>query len=151
MNLFATVSLYGGGPGSGCNPEVGKCGHHALYHGTSVENALSILKYGFDTKRNLTKKDPEEEKTVSFTKNRKTAEGAYGAIDSFRKGSIVPGGGRGAVITVKVPYHVLRTMRKGGGYENEGEYQTKGRKFDRKYIHKVEIYDKGKKTTLRPR
>jgi hypothetical protein len=26
MNLFSTLSLYGGGPGSGCNPAVGKCG-----------------------------------------------------------------------------------------------------------------------------
>jgi hypothetical protein len=26
LNLFATIELYGGGEGSGCNPEVGKCG-----------------------------------------------------------------------------------------------------------------------------
>ncbi len=30
MNLAATISLYGGGPGSGCNPEVGKCGRPSL-------------------------------------------------------------------------------------------------------------------------
>lgn len=26
MNLASTISIYAGGPGSGCNPEVGKCG-----------------------------------------------------------------------------------------------------------------------------
>src|SRR5438309_4808215 len=26
MNLQATIELYGGGPGSGCNPDVGRCG-----------------------------------------------------------------------------------------------------------------------------
>jgi hypothetical protein len=26
MNLAVTISIYAGGPGSGCNPEVGKCG-----------------------------------------------------------------------------------------------------------------------------
>jgi hypothetical protein len=26
MNILSTIELYGGGPGSGCNPEAGKCG-----------------------------------------------------------------------------------------------------------------------------
>jgi hypothetical protein len=28
VNLAATIEIYGGGPGSGCNPEAGKCGRH---------------------------------------------------------------------------------------------------------------------------
>lgn len=31
MNLAATIELFGGGPGSGCNPEKGKCGRPAGY------------------------------------------------------------------------------------------------------------------------
>lgn len=28
MNLVSTISIYAGGPGSGCNPTAGKCGRH---------------------------------------------------------------------------------------------------------------------------
>lgn len=41
MNLASTI-VYAGGPGSGCNPEKGKCGRPRgvnVYHGTSAELA----------------------------------------------------------------------------------------------------------------
>lgn len=37
MNLAATITVYGGGPGSGCNPEVGKCGRPSLGRWNGVE------------------------------------------------------------------------------------------------------------------
>lgn len=32
MNLTATCEIYGGGPGSGCNPERGRCGRIGMQH-----------------------------------------------------------------------------------------------------------------------
>ncbi len=48
MNISSTISLYGGGPGSGCNPEVGKCGRPETegYHGTSPKDVRKILTFG---------------------------------------------------------------------------------------------------------
>lgn len=50
MNLAATVELYSGGPGSGCNPEKGHCGRSwegkTIYHGTAIDAAQKILKEG---------------------------------------------------------------------------------------------------------
>lgn len=50
MNLASTIYIYGGGPGSGCNPQAGECGRKssgdAIYHGTAVDAAQKILKEG---------------------------------------------------------------------------------------------------------
>ena len=163
MNLAVTVSIYAGGPGSGCTGS--NCGRKVtLYHGTSVENARSILQYGFDPKRNLTKDEAEDPKTTSFSKYRETAEnysgGGHGVHllkrDSLGKTRLVEYGGTGAVVVVKVPENVLSKMyshdKEGADPmgESAGEYNVKHGKFPKEYIHHVELYEKGKKTVLRP-
>lgn len=35
MNLYTTIQIYAGGPGSGCNPAVGTCGRHPSGNQTS--------------------------------------------------------------------------------------------------------------------
>jgi predicted GNAT family acetyltransferase len=42
MNLQVTLSMYGGGPGSGCNPAAGKCGRHAEV----VDTVIYLPQYG---------------------------------------------------------------------------------------------------------
>jgi len=67
MNLAATIELYSGGPGSGCNPEVGVCGRKPgvraktlesgalpsqegyLYHATNEERLYDIAKGSLKT------------------------------------------------------------------------------------------------------
>lgn len=56
MNLRSTISIYGGGPGSGCNPQAGDCGRKSagkkdadvevFYHGTVLPSAKQMLKEG---------------------------------------------------------------------------------------------------------
>ncbi len=50
MNLASTILIYGGGPGSGCNPEAGKCGRTAssasVYHVTHTSLVPKIQKEG---------------------------------------------------------------------------------------------------------
>ena len=41
MNILATIELYGGGPGSGCNPRAGKCGRKKK--STSTRRPLKIF------------------------------------------------------------------------------------------------------------
>lgn len=57
MNLSSALLIYSGGPGSGCNPAVGKCGRkgtgksnseevEVFYHGTILPSAKAMLKEG---------------------------------------------------------------------------------------------------------
>jgi hypothetical protein len=146
------TAVFGGGPGSGCKGQ--NCGRHrTLYHGTSVENAKSILQHGFDPKRNITKADPEDPKTTSFSSDKKTAAGAYGRVDSFKrvggKVVLIPGGGRGAVVKVRVPAEMLSGHDSVG--EAKGEYNIlHGGKLDKSYIQSVEFFENGKRTVVRP-
>lgn len=51
LNLQLANELYAGGPGSGCNPEAGKCGRPerpkgVVFHGTPIAHVSGILKHG---------------------------------------------------------------------------------------------------------
>lgn len=41
MNLQATIEIHGGGPGSGCNPNVGKCGRRSTGKSKSVLDVIT--------------------------------------------------------------------------------------------------------------
>jgi RNA:NAD 2'-phosphotransferase (TPT1/KptA family) len=93
--------MYGGGPGSGCNPEAGKCGRPVvLYHGTRLRDVESIKKSG------LKKRDPwygrNVRKSVSLTSDRKVAH-QYG----FVKGDQV---GKYAVLRFELPNSFARRL-----------------------------------------
>jgi hypothetical protein len=70
MNLESTISIYSGGPGSGCTGP--NCGRRPsqLLHGTTLTNAVKIAKRGFK---------PNEEGYVHFTPLHDIAE-SYGAM-----------------------------------------------------------------------
>lgn len=53
MLLRSTITLYGGGPGSGCNPDVGKCGRP---EGSAAENYIKEYKPTFDKAQDMFKK-----------------------------------------------------------------------------------------------
>lgn len=70
MNLQSTISIYGGGPGSGCNPEAGKCGRPGLPSDGANKRALDDL-------NNM----PKEKKWRKFDQKK---VGGY-----FRKGAAI--------------------------------------------------------------
>jgi hypothetical protein len=94
-----------------------------------------------------------------LTTEKATAAGAYGQIDSFKrlpggKIKIIPGGGRGAIVKVRVPVSMLKKFINNDDVEESseayGEYQVRSPRLGREFIHSVEIYDGGKKSILRP-
>jgi hypothetical protein len=96
VNLATTLSIHAGGPGSGCNPEVGKCGRAwspkkidgteksdsgYIYHATNEERAADIAQGSLQTHKpwEYTEQsawpDRSTEKRSYFTKNAASAWG----------------------------------------------------------------------------
>jgi hypothetical protein len=90
MNLASTIAIYAGGPGSGCNPKVGKCGRSwspkkingteksdsgYVYHATNAERAYDIADGYMQTHKPSEYTDQDSwpdrstEKRSYFTKN----------------------------------------------------------------------------------
>lgn len=123
MILALAISLYAGGPGSGCNPVVGKCGRtQVLFHGTTVENAKRILNSGikvgagkkqFDYKMGLGNKVQGQYNYFS-TKHE-------GAKDWATSHSRFDGPTKYAVVRVEVPH----TMKMKDDPMSGGDKRTK--------------------------
>lgn len=72
MNLATTITMYGGGPGSGCNPEAGRCGRPA--EGGKEHGLTSFLKQ-------VTEAFPNQKSYYGVLYE----NGHAGVVDSFSK------------------------------------------------------------------
>jgi hypothetical protein len=141
MNLQSTISIYGGGTGSGCNPEKGKCGRHStgqpIYHGTSLEAAKKILQDGI-MKSSIGQAGIP---VVYATKNKSTALSfAYGAAEYYGSSK---GATEAALVVLKpeaekeLPH--LKETQMGAFPKGIKEIDFKT-DIPPKYIDRVEVY-----------
>jgi hypothetical protein len=131
MNLESTLSVYSGGPGSGCQGS--NCGRKRskfIFHGTSEKSARSILVQGL-------KSD-----TLQYAADNRKQAIEYA---QFRRGD-----GNAAVVVIKNP-------KKNGFYETDPDEDNRkiyesAHDIAPKHIVKVELYDKrgNKVGTLKP-
>lgn len=131
MRLHAAISLYAGGPGSGCNPEAGKCGRpKTVFHGTAEQFAAQIKQQGLFPPSVLTG-DPEGDK-VYTSENRD--EALKYALDKAEE----TGASKAVLITIKNPDQAGLVQDLNPG---EDTFFIKEGMVDPKYIDKVETYD----------
>lgn len=98
MNLGTTISIFAGGPGSGCNPAVGKCGRSVtLYHGTSSIHVNSIRKNGIQPDKGGAEGDPVSKTGHVYLSHEKESAKMWAR---FRAANV---GGKPVVLKVNVP------------------------------------------------
>jgi hypothetical protein len=148
VDLAATISIYAGGPGSGCNPAAGHCGRTVtLYHGTTVANAKKILKQGFKAGRSHweTKTAAAHGKgRVYFSKKLRDAF-EFGYSSSTKQKDFLDRdedkGLKYAVIRTDVPQELYAKMKK--DYENPGEWRVLKGTLSPEHITHAAIYKVG--------
>lgn len=129
MNLEATISLLAGGPGSGCNPAVGKCGRTiVLYHGTAIKNLSSIQKNGL---QRYNAAMAVNRKTVSLTSDRTMAK-QYGFVNQNSEGKY-------AVLRLELPREFVHRNSIRDSAEKRSRLFLKD--VPAKYIMRTKIHD----------
>lgn len=156
MNLANSISLlYAGGPGSGCNPAVGKCGRTVtLYHGTTEAIGRKIAKQGLSSGKSVFGTEKVHGKGwVHFSKDLDDAHNfGYEAATQRvlnRKGDtnpivsqeMFPGGVRYAVVRADVPEEMYKKMQ--ADPENKKDWRRYRGDVPSQYVTHVAVYKSG--------
>jgi RNA:NAD 2'-phosphotransferase (TPT1/KptA family) len=133
MNLFSTIQLYAGGPGSGCNPEKGKCGRTVtMYHGTIEDFLPSIKQHGLDPAKHA-----RGVRGVYVTGNKGVAR-YYAKSGAMVSDKVHQHPSRGVVLTLNLPERFAKSLHKDDSDASAHKAFFTTRRIPAKYIKRVE-------------
>lgn len=132
MNLVATISIYAGGPGSGCRGE--NCGRTVtMYHGTIEKFIPRILKNGLDPRKSVR----GEHRGAYLSALRKTAR-YYAKGGAFISKEVHHKPSKAVILHLEIPEKEFKKLKKdeASAFRSKSFYSRK--RIPPEYIKRVE-------------